>query len=134
MRWTANALARFQSRRSGEASSPDAPARRQRGGAFDLKNNQRKSSGPGDRPQPNELQIHMSVAAHLRARARPGVWWSHFPAGELRDERTAHKLKQMGTKPGVPDVLLLISGRLYGLELKRHDGRLSPEQRATHAG
>lgn len=83
--------------------------------------------------EPSELQIHMSVAAHLRARAKPGTWWAHYPAGELRDERTAHKLKQMGTKPGVPDMLLLVGGKLHGLELKRDGGRLSPEQRACHA-
>ena len=61
------------------------------------------------------------------------VFWCHYPAGEIRDAATASKLKAMGTKPGVPDLVLLISGRLHGLELKRHDGRLSPEQRACHA-
>jgi len=40
----------------------------------------------------------------------------------------------MGTKPGLPDFLLLISGRLYGLELKRESGgRVSPDQIAMHA-
>ena len=81
--------------------------------------------------EPSELAIHFAVVRHLRHRARPGVFWCHFPAGEIRDAATASKLKAMGTKPGVPDFVLLIGGQLHGLELKRHDGRLSPDQRAT---
>ena len=54
-------------------------------------------------------------------------------AGEIRDAATAAKLKGMVTKPGMPDFVLIIAGRLHGLELKRHDGRLSPDQRATIA-
>ena len=38
----------------------------------------------------------------------------------------------MGVQPGTPDILLLIAGRLHSLELKRGDGRLSPEQRECH--
>ena len=34
----------------------------------------------------------------------------------------------MGTRAGVPDFVLLHRGCLYGLEIKRHDGRASPEQ------
>ena len=39
----------------------------------------------------------------------------------------------MGTKAGVPDLLLVADGRLYGLELKAARGHLSPAQVATHA-
>ena len=40
----------------------------------------------------------------------------------------------MGAKPGVPDLLFLIGGKLYGLELKRdRGGRLSPDQIAMHS-
>lgn len=85
-----------------------------------------------DHSSASELQIHMAVANHLRWRAAPGVWWAHYPAGEIRDERTAAKLKAMGTKPGVPDFLLLIAGKLHGLELKREGGRLTPSQKRSH--
>jgi hypothetical protein len=39
----------------------------------------------------------------------------------------------MGAKPGVPDVLIVSRGRLFGLELKNGmRGRLSPTQVAAH--
>ena len=38
-----------------------------------------------------------------------------------------------GTKAGVPDILLLANGRLFGLELKADHGRISPAQLRTHA-
>jgi hypothetical protein len=39
----------------------------------------------------------------------------------------------MGTKAGVPDLLILNHGRLYGLELKAGYGRPSATQVETHA-
>ena len=79
-------------------------------------------------PQPSELQVHIAIAGHLRHRAVAGLFWFHPPNGELRDKATAAKLKAMGTKAGVPDFVLLHRGRLHGLEIKRHDGRVSTEQ------
>lgn len=119
MRWTAVDLAHFEARRTGEASS--APRDR------------RPRPALGGKPQPSELQAHIAIAQHLRMRARPGVFWFHPANGELRDKATAAKLKAMGVRPGTPDLIVLVSGRLHGLELKRHDGRLTPEQRACHA-
>jgi hypothetical protein len=86
------------------------------------------------RPEPREAQIHEAVAGHLRARARPGIHWHHPATGELRDSGTARKLQRMGVRPGLPDFLLLIDARLYGLELKRdRGGRVSADQAAMHA-
>lgn len=82
----------------------------------------------------SEHQIHSAVAAHLRARCPAQVVWWHTPNGELRDPVTAAKLKRMGVRAGLPDFLLLITGRLYGLELKRERGAaISPAQREMHA-
>jgi hypothetical protein len=39
----------------------------------------------------------------------------------------------MGTKAGVPDLLILSHGRLYGLELKARYGKPSTTQIETHA-
>ena len=48
---------------------------------------------------------------------------------ELRDIRTAVKLKRMGTKPGWPDIVLVPpTGQLHCLELKRAGEGLSEEQ------
>lgn len=78
-----------------------------------------------------EITLHMRVAGFLRAHGRPEWRWTHIPAGELRDARTAAKLKAMGLQPGWPDLLLLSpSGVAHCLEFKRKGGRLSEAQEA----
>lgn len=57
----------------------------------------------------------------------------HVPNGEYRDKATAGKLKSMGVRGGVPDILILArSGEYAGcaIELKRSDksNRPTPEQ------
>lgn len=70
-------------------------------------------------PQPSELQIQIAVVQHLRYGLTPGWKFWHTPNGELRDKRTAAKLKAMGTMAGVPDLVLISpTGMFYGLELK----------------
>lgn len=81
------------------------------------------------RVPPKEISLHMTVADLLRRLARPEWAWTHFPAGEKRDVRTASKLKRMGVKPGWPDFLLVgPDGRMHGLELKREGEGLSDTQ------
>jgi hypothetical protein len=71
----------------------------------------------------------MAVAKVLRDHALPEWQWCHIPNGELRDKRTAGKLKQMGAKPGWPDfVLIPPAGQLHCLELKRLGETLSDAQ------
>ena len=80
---------------------------------------------------PKEIALHMAIADTLRRFIRPDWRWSHYPAGELRNPRTAAKLKAMGTMPGWPDLLVLSPpGRLHGLELKRQGEDLSEAQEA----
>ena len=82
-------------------------------------------------PRPKEITLHMSVADILRRFARPDWRWSHFPAGEHRDVRTAAKLKAMGVQRGWPDFVLFDpTGRLHALELKRLGETLSEDQEA----
>jgi hypothetical protein len=72
----------------------------------------------------------MQVAALLRKHAKPLWRWSHFPAGELRDVRTAAKLRAMGLRKGFPDFILVSpQGVFHGLELKRRGGVLSEAQK-----
>lgn len=80
-------------------------------------------------PVPRELSLHMPVAKLLDDHCLPDWRHTHFPSGELRNLRTAGKLKAMGLKPGWPDFLLL-SPRLvlHSLELKRPGGELSDDQ------
>ena len=85
------------------------------------------------RYEASEDVIHRAVVEHLWLRSAPGVVWWHTPNGELRDLATARKLKALGTRPGVPDLALVIEGRAHFLELKTRKGRLSLEQRQMHA-
>lgn len=43
--------------------------------------------------------------ARMEGRYPALKWAFHVPNGEKRDKATAAKLKEMGTKPGVPDVI-----------------------------
>lgn len=117
MRWTAAQLDAYQARRN----APPAPPARPRGARPAL-------------PVLPEDDVHVAVVEHLRARCRPGIHWHHPATGEVRDPGTARKLQRFGVKAGLPDLLLLIEGRLHGLELKRErGGRVSPDQVAMHA-
>lgn len=56
----------------------------------------------------------------------------HVPNGEKRDKATAAKLKRMGVKPGVCDIVLPAArGGYHGLyiEMKVGDNKPSPEQK-----
>jgi len=82
---------------------------------------------------PSELQIHIGIVQLLKFTAAPGVVYLHCPNGELRDKRAAAKLKAMGVRPGVADLMLLIpqgSGPAITafMEIKRPGERLSAAQ------
>lgn len=78
----------------------------------------------------SELSLHISIVAWLRQMAVPGLVYWHTPNGELRNKRTAAKIKAMGCRPGIPDlVFILPDGRTAFLELKMPGGSLSPAQR-----
>jgi hypothetical protein len=83
------------------------------------------------RAQPERV-LQVALCQYLTWRATAGTWWTHFPAGGRRSRVTGAILKGMGTKPGVPDLLLVNSGKLFGLELKSGRGQLSDAQRQTH--
>jgi hypothetical protein len=76
-----------------------------------------------------EFHLHCAVVQHLRLAALPGVFYFHPANGEARSARTGAKLKRMGTRPGVPDLVVIVGGIAHGLELKAHGGRQSPSQK-----
>jgi len=47
---------------------------------------------------------------------------------------TYHTFDSRRSAPGFPDLILLKGSRMLAVELKREDGRLSPEQRAWLVG
>jgi hypothetical protein len=75
-----------------------------------------------------EQQIHKAVVSHLNTRAESKVFFWHTPNEGKRGWTNAAALKAMGMTAGVPDLLILKSGRMYALELKAPGGRLTPSQ------
>ena len=55
-------------------------------------------------PQKEVTSLHIPLVSTLRWCLRPDVIWRHYPAGELRDKRTAAKLKAMGVLAGSADL------------------------------
>ena len=76
----------------------------------------------------NEAAIHHTVIAHLQQRGVPGVFFFHPANGGYRRKIEAKILQGLGVVPGVPDVIIIYQGRVYGLELKAPGGRATPKQ------
>lgn len=80
-------------------------------------------------PKITEYHIQRAVCIHLDAHKRPGVEYWHTPnGGSRRDAFEGKRLKEIGLKPGVSDLLLFYAGRLFCLELKDDTGALSTAQ------
>jgi hypothetical protein len=81
---------------------------------------------------PPEYRMQIALVQLLRLQARPEIEYWHTPNGELRDKRHAAKLKAMGTRPGVADLVFLFHDTaevpVLFLELKARKGRLSDDQ------
>ena len=87
----------------------------------------RPRKAPQVRPKESALQI--AIIGAQRDYGRPDWLFWHTANGELRDKRAAAKLKAMGVRPGVPDLLFLSpAGIAHFVECKRPGGRLSDEQ------
>jgi hypothetical protein len=77
----------------------------------------------------NELAIHISVVDAVCKFAWPDCLFFHVPNGEMRDPRTGAKLKAMGTRRGVADLVFIRPGApVLFLELKDRVGRQSATQ------
>jgi len=85
-------------------------------------------------PSPKELKLQFSVAKLLKDFCHPDWRYTHFPAGELRDDKTGAKLKRMGLKAGWPDFQIVSpQGLFHALELKRVGESLNDNQEAFAA-
>ena len=80
-----------------------------------------------------EEQIHRACVEYLRLcvpEARDGgPAWFHPPNGGGRSKAEAGVFKALGVRPGVPDICLVFRGKLFGIEVKGPDGRVSKAQR-----
>jgi hypothetical protein len=75
-----------------------------------------------------ELQIHQAVVKRLRALAAPGLLWFHVPNDAKRGFKTAARLKSMGMRAGVSDLIAVRNGEIFALELKADGGRPTESQ------
>lgn len=84
-------------------------------------------------PRPEDV-IQRNVCDHLRSRAAPGVVWfhplngAHLAGNTLRRIKTINKLKTLGFRNGVSDLILFHKERFYCLELKAPKGAVSEDQ------
>ena len=87
-----------------------------------------------------EFVTHAALVEHLRQFRQEGVVFFHPSSGEERTKRVHPKtgkvfcpggtrLQRMGMRKGVPDLVILHSGRITGLEVKSPGGTLSREQK-----
>lgn len=78
----------------------------------------------------SELDLQRFTVQLLTLCARRDCVWFHVPNGEYRCKRTAARLKSMGVRAGVLDIVVILpGGRAALLELKKIGGRLSKEQK-----
>jgi hypothetical protein len=79
-----------------------------------------------------EDDLHVRVAKYLdHVKPDDCVWW-HTPNGARYDPAkaasTAALLAMMGLRPGMPDILLIYRGKLFGCELKSVTGTATEDQ------
>lgn len=85
---------------------------------------------------PSEFQIQAAIVDYVRLMARVPTLCFAVPNGELRDKRTAAKLKASGVMPGVSDLILIRQApwscdrqpQVLCLEVKTRIGKLSEAQ------
>ncbi len=80
-----------------------------------------------------EAAIQRAVFQHIRQRGALDLFAFHVPNGGYRKPIEAAILKGLGVVAGVPDIILIHRGRVYGLELKAEGGRSTEKQLETIA-
>lgn len=96
-----------------------------------LRKTRPRRSSPSWRP--SEGQIQRSLVERWKLLGVPGSILAHIPNGGHREKAVAVELKALGVLAGMPDLLCASpGGGVFFIELKRHDGRTSVEQREIH--
>ena len=86
-----------------------------------------------------EGPIHKAILAWLRVALPRNSFVFHTPNGGARNAVAGAKLKALGTVAGIPDLCMIVLGKVYFLEVKSQSGKPSAEQIAVfgaleHAG
>jgi hypothetical protein len=66
-----------------------------------------------------EEEIHKALVEQLRQRGNPDAVWFHVPNGSKSTVGYRRKLASLGLQPGVSDLIGLVNGEAFALELKR---------------
>jgi hypothetical protein len=72
--------------------------------------------------------IQRAIVNHYRARAAPNTFMFAVANGGYRRKTEAAILQGTGVVAGVPDLIWVRAGKMYGLEVKSKTGRLSEAQ------
>jgi hypothetical protein len=78
-----------------------------------------------------EDRLQIAASNYLKLQY-PGCLWFHPPNGGSRNKIEGAKLKRMGVKPGISDILILEPRKEYSglaIELKSAKGRATTEQK-----
>lgn len=79
---------------------------------------------------PSPLPPHLPT--RTPALRRDAEYW-HTPNGGKRSGFEAKLFKRMGVKAGIHDLFFLCSSGLWGMEIKKDDGRARGTQHAMHS-
>ena len=78
-----------------------------------------------------EGPIHRSILAWLRVALPAHAVVFHVPNGGARNAIVGGKLKALGTVAGIPDLCVILRGKVYFLEVKAPGGTESRDQIAV---
>lgn len=80
-----------------------------------------------------EEDLQKSVTHFLNICLPQEVWWTAInPLPGKRSPRQGKRIKDMGQRAGVPDLLFVHAGRALFVELKTDKGPVQPNQKACH--
>lgn len=85
---------------------------------------------PRRKPRDLETPIHVSILQYLEM-CVPNSIVAHIPNGGQRSAAAGAFMKRLGTKAGMPDLMLMVApGRTIFFEMKATNGYASPSQQA----
>jgi hypothetical protein len=83
------------------------------------------------KPRISEQAIQKALLQHIRTRGVPGLFAFHPANGGFRRRTEAAILSGAGVVAGVPDLILIDQGKVYGLELKAEGCKPTAAQNDT---
>ena len=66
----------------------------------------------------NEREAHIAISQGLKRVLPESAFLFHVPNGGSRHKIEAARMKPMGVVAGVPDLMLIYGGRVFGIEVK----------------